>query len=720
MSAPKKAVAKKAHAKPKLVDPFPHITDYDAKIKQLCATGCTHQNLYNYTYGNGNSDVCSVVCTAINDCYADGKILLDDTILTFLNYICKSQQHYPNSKKQCIYKNRETLKNALSFLFGFYLPSIEIFSNLIKIPEYDMCYKSFSSNQNFTKFTVDHIDAIVTNRLEFSCDVNDTELIGIIIKNMEITVENLYKLCGCRSSALSFVLAGIIDKFSGELTPNFLDNACEGLPYTKHTVQSLVNRGFQLTENHFEIVCSKCDKESIEFILQLSRIPITREHYQALVKSTNYIKQEEEDDAHGYYWKNTTKDPWVPGYSTDKMELLIKYGYKPDYEDVIYGIEHKIEIPGIERFGIPLDKKLLELCWDNDFYPQYKFDCIEPSMIELQKLCKTKKMKDMKLLVKKHGLIPDRKCMENASCFKNNNQIYDYLFGIGGRPNYKCIENCAKELNNNYFLVKLLNGFKTINDEEIKDYQDKITYLEKQIVELGGTVKPLPAKEQNIIKKRAVKKIIEPESDKEDEVIEDQEDELTDVDTDDNISDIESDDIPVKVKGTRKGAKKIPAKFMLPVVAPVKTKAVAKKPLPKTKKVKNVEIVDDEEEIEEVKGTKIEAQVDEKPKTDANALKILNLAIDSTKMGEIQKQYRLKSSPPNKIVEVFKVDNKKKMSYSDVKKYILDKIKNDNWMDNTDKNLINVPANIKEKLNLDKDGSINFNDIDKLVCMFYN
>lgn len=101
-------------------------------------------------------------------------------------------------------------------------------------------------------------------------------------------------------------------------------------------------------------------------------------------------------------------------------------------------------------------------------------------------------------------------------------------------------------------------------------------------------------------------------------------------------------------------------------------------------------------------------------------IKIIAINIDSNKIATIQKQYRLKSIPPIKITELFKLPKTTKMSYGDTKKLILDKIIKDDWINSKDKNLLDLPNDVKEKLGITDNGSISFNDIDKLVCLFYN
>lgn len=683
---------------------------FDEQIEQLCMKKCTHQD---YCYSGNKTSVCDLLCNTINECYAYDGVLSDKAIELFLNYICaKSQYTYWNQRCCCI-MNKSKLSNVLSLLFNQYFPKRELFNILIEIIQYDQCYYSFSSNPNFTTFPEQYIDTIIEKRLEFSCSDTDNSLANLLIKHTEITKENIFKLCGCMNYSISAQLASIIDKFADTFDDSFLVKACNGLPYTRQTIEALLNRGLQLNKNHLVIVCSKCDVQSIEYILQKSRISITKEHFQAIITSRHYNKEtkviknpkqdDESSDDQDYsfrYGKNNKKtvSGYINGYSNEKSELLIKYGYIPDYSDIEFGIKNKVEIYGIERFDIVLDKKLLELCWDNDFYPQYKFDCIQPEMVELQKICKTRKLAELKKIIKTHSLVPDRKCMENAACFKTNLQAYKILCDAGGKITYLCIKNCASQLNNNYYLVQLVNDFESIYNNNNKEYQNKITELEKQITELGGTVIPfvltqIPNKIITVINKSTIE--------------------------DDNISSFDdiSDEEQSNISSSSHSQEEVKSKpdnrniGKAPILKnnKVNKKQIEKKPISKNTlakiKAKNIEVVDDDDDM------------DINDNDDSNNVLILN--IDNIKIATIQKQYRLKSIPPSKIIEIFKVPKTIKMSYADVKKYVLDKIKTENWIDTNDKNLLNIPNNIREKMGLNKTGSVSFNDIDKLICMFY-
>ncbi len=654
---------------------YDHIKDDNHKIETMCNTPCQHQQVY---VNNSVTDpCCSLICDTIHNCYAQGKLLTNKTISTFLKYICKTHYYYTHINSMCIYKNKTVLVDILTILFGQCIPPIEIFKELIQIPEYDVCYNSFSENPEFIKFDDNYIDIIINNRLKYSCINDDTYLVQILMKHMDMTTNILHKLCSCRSEMLSNVLSGIIDKFSGDITEDFLLEACEGLPYTKRTIESLKNRGFQLNEKHLEIVCSKCNIESIEYILQLSRMPIIKTHFTALVTSKNYVKSNDgKKEFNGRYGRSTMTLPstWEAGYTIEKMELLIKYGYVPDYDDVLFGIKNKVEIPNIERFSIPLDQQLLDLCWANDFYPQYNFSWISSSMIELQKLCMTKRLKDIKLLVKKNNLVPDRKCMENASRCRNNVPIYDYLTSIGGKVTYKCVQNCTKEMKDNKFLIKLANDYENIYINEINSYKDKIEKLEQEIIKLGGS---------------KTNSIPEP-------IIE---------------------GVNGKVE-TPKNIKKI-------------TKSVNKKAITNIKKTKNIELTDDDDDNnnndnnnDNNNGNNNDNNNNDNNNNDDNNNNYshveLNINILDSEILEIQKKYRLKSQPPNNFTKIFGIEkNNGKMSYTDIKKYVLNKIKTDDWFYKNDKSIINLPENIRKIFNLNENEGLSFSDIDKFVCLFY-
>lgn len=671
----KKMPAKKGGKKHAMKGSDEDIDDYNEAIMDHMKASCGHTQYYYY----GKSDhVCTKICNLIHECYDNKHALTQATFDCFMSYIsCHAayQMYTYDASRTCLHKNSPALLHTLALLFGAFIPNNDVLKKMIVFNDYDGVYKHLEDNPGFNGLSEEQVKIIVDERLNYSEELKNRELVDFVIKNSQLNVNNITALAGCRNELLSFTLSGLIDKFDGQVTDAMLMAACKALPSSKHSVQSLLNRGLELSSDHFTEVCALCDESSIDYFLQTSRLPIERKHFQALIKSKKYTRADIDDNS-GYRWYryNQKHDPWNESYSMEKMELLIKYGYKPDYDDVLFSAKEKKELPEIERFGIILDQKILDACWDVDFYPvSYNFDCVTPEMIMLQGLCKTRRAAEIKKTLKTHAMVPDRKCMENAACFRSNLPIYNHLKNLGGRPTFKCIKNASKELKGNEYIVTLIDDYEKIMVNDMDSSQNRIKILEAEILKLGGTIPNIDVKEVNI------EKMMITESDE--------------LDDDDEIVD-SSDDLEEEV-----------------IVVPGK----------KTSKK-----IDDENEFIVVPGKKtgkkkIASKKDNIPETDEIkeiiVKKTLNLTIESDKVVELQKQYRLKTVPPKKMIEIFKCDKNKKLSYSDVKKFLIDKMKTDNWVDEDDKNLINIPQNVRDKLNLEKDGLITFGDIDKLICL---
>jgi len=405
-------------------------------IDKLLNTRCSHSPY-------GTKEMCTDISKNIID-YMKSDENKNEKItgVIFMKFLIFITQFFPNS---CANKNIPIISEVLSLIFTEFIPSIEIINKLLIIREYDSIYQNLNKNPKF-RLNDQYIDAIIDNRLQYNID-NNEHLCNFLINNIQLNSNNLIKLCKCANEYISTFVSRTIDKTTEKITCEYINNVCKALPHTKQILISLLNKGCILDTNHLCIACSNCTIDGIELILQISRIPITKAHYQAIITSKIYKLD------------NCTIIE-NKGFNQEKLELLIKYGYDLDYDDILFSIKHHIELPNIERFKIKLDKNLLEKCWENDFYPlSYNFDCIQPGMIHLQKMCKTKKIKEIKLLIKKYNLIPDEKCIENCCKFKNNNSIFNYLIGLGGKVTLNCIKNCSKEMSNNSFLLNIINNY---------------------------------------------------------------------------------------------------------------------------------------------------------------------------------------------------------------------------------------------------------------------
>lgn len=377
----------------------PELYDYDNAIIKLTALECIDQTPHAH---GAMRQVCTEMFQEIIDCYGDGKTLKPETIDAYFQYVInKSRYNYNHgyyyndyySKCRCIHKNQDIVAQTIMVLFRHYIPTVDILEKLVVSQSYDKCYNVLNENPNFTGLDIEQLKIIIEKRLKYSLDEYDeTELINFVFKHIQFTAEEVLLLCECRNTLLSGKLAGIITKFAGNFTSEYMSNACIALPYSKPIVQALIMRSVKITGEHLKIVCSKCSINAIDYILQTTRLPVTKDHFKALIIAQTYNKIN--NDYSTYYRRGSMpQSNWTNGYSQEKMELLIKYGYKPDYDDVMFAIEQRVELPGIDRFNINLDMKLLEACWDKDFYPTYPWKCIDPEMIELQKACTTRREK---------------------------------------------------------------------------------------------------------------------------------------------------------------------------------------------------------------------------------------------------------------------------------------------------------------------------------------
>jgi hypothetical protein len=644
-------------------------------IANLLENNCSHTT-YQYNYsGIKIPETCSSICEKIMQLELKNSVNLisEDNVMNFYNYILNvSNKNAYYTQYRCLSKNVGVFIKILPILFKHFSPPEKLLFEMINERRFDICFKSLLLNGKFDKFNSNFISTVVNERFNSGHKVtNDSELIDVLIKNIDMTSENLYILCDNRDEELSFILSSIIDKFDGDVDENFLDISCKGLPFTKTIINSLLSRGLVLSDKHLKIACSECPYEGIEYVLNVGRVPVQKEHFTALIKSKDTLSYITNPNV--VYNVSRSKIS-KQGYTIEKMNLLFAYGYKPDYNDIKISIINKKEIPNIERFDIVLDKELLELCWDNDYYPPYNFNCIEQSMIKLQMLCNTKKLSEIKSLIKLNNIVPDRKCMENASAFKRNKQIMDVLLANGGKITLKCIKNASTACDGpDSFILSLVNEYEKSLTEEINVYKDRIAQLESHIKNLEGNVTTMH-------KTIDLNSNINNDTDNINKI---ENNNLTNL----TVNKVESTNHPVK-----KVAKKPPVKKSSKVTDSIKTKAKSKK----------IVIIDDETQTDE-------------SQTEENT----TLNIDIEKVINIQKKHRLKSLPTQKIVQVFKVDKTTKLSYSDVKKLFIEKIRDNDWMDKTNKDVINLPDKIKVELGINKGCMVKFDDIDKIICLFY-
>ena len=113
----------------------------------------------------------------------------------------------------------------------------------------------------------------------------------------------------------------------------------------------------------------------------------------------------------------------------DIIQLLIKWGYPLDYEDIGKLMDEGINMDKIENYGLKYDENLYyySYLYDNWSYEKNFDQCIEKKILELRRLCKNPKstVKELEEYMKNENIQPDRYCFDHA-CI-NNHDILEYL-----------------------------------------------------------------------------------------------------------------------------------------------------------------------------------------------------------------------------------------------------------------------------------------------------
>ncbi len=670
-----KTMTKTTKGKTKIKNNFKS-TYQEQKILKILDISCKHREHY---YGGGTV-TCESACALIIQEISGGLEFSNLFLIQFLKKVTESRYtsyYYSTySSYTCIKQNGAVISNAIDEIVKLTVPDNDNLLTMIKYSDLDKCFITLAEkNPYFKKFSQEFILSAIEERFEYECydgkdehcsdaDIDTmNKFCNIIIDNADMNDNLLAELCTCRNVFFDNVLANYIDKYEGKLSQKMLTNACKSLPYTKNIIKILLSRNLSLTDDDLDIICEFCNEESIKFILDETRIKPKKSHFQKIVQSKTLLSNRsyEERKKYSYRYSNNINRYENGAYTPNKAEILIAYGFKPTYDDVMFGIVHKAEIPNIARFSIKPDKKMLEKCWDYDFYPEYDFDCIKKEMIGFQKLCNKRAKVQISKYLKKHDLVPDRKCMENACTFKNNHPIVNLLKSKGGKITIKCIENCAKQFSANSMLVDIIKTYKDENQALLDNYEKRIKELEEKLKnnETLGTEKVEAEETTNNNKQE-----------------EDMMDELKSQIMDNDLSDIEIESDEELI------------------VAPKN----------KTKEAKTDSLDDGifDEDLEEL--------------INENEMIVISDVMIKNK----PKQLRKKCTIPKKYAKYFKKKSNQKMSFLDIKKEFLDTIKKKKWYDSQNQTLLDPPKNLRKVLKIKMTGYIDFNDVDKLVYLFYN
>ncbi len=388
---------------------------------------------------------------------------------------CESLFNGYGGSYTCAVKNNEKIKMLINNIFSAYPEIFHIFceanrqiiQSILKYPIFDTCYEKLNNKvDNLNINDKRYLDTFI-RRLTSNYTENNDILASFIIKNITLTPEILTRLSVCKSELMASYISGIIDKSNDTFPDELIINACSSLPYTKQIIQSLVLRNVPIAEAFIIKVIETCSDDSIEFILNITNKPATKQYFKKLV--VNKLNIPDVADRYATIYNKIVcrlndrydlyKINYTSNYTKDKCLILINHGFIPDQDDIKLSIEHHVEIPMIEKFGVVFDETFLKLLQKNQFYPDYNFKCISPELYQLQKLTITRNLpKIRKFLKTNNKLVPDEVCMVNASNVKSNSDTIQLLIDAGGIITKECLDRYSTMLNDHQ-MSTLLTGF---------------------------------------------------------------------------------------------------------------------------------------------------------------------------------------------------------------------------------------------------------------------
>jgi len=303
-------------------------------------------------------------------------------------------------------------------IMHYYVPPYEIIKYMISEGDYLDCLYSLDDNDKFIYFD-EQITLSVLNKLKFDVNIYSFEFIEFFLRHILINNKIIDTLSKTQCREVLILIEGIIHSYNGTITKLQFQNFCMNLPDTGYIVSIIMTKHkYKFDENLLSEICKKCDMEALEYIFKNSVIP-NEQHFKAILDS--------------------------PYYHKDVVELFVKYGYKPNYNDLMYSITKHLELPDIDRFKITYDHKLIDACNKMKFHPNYSF--IDHRMIQLRDLCRYGHFIKIREYVENNKVIPDEICMINASgSRKPQGRVLEYLISVGGKITIECLHACVKSV----------------------------------------------------------------------------------------------------------------------------------------------------------------------------------------------------------------------------------------------------------------------------------
>lgn len=447
------------------------------KLEERIKSKCSHN------YG-GREVICIPVTEILENAVTKGIEIPLYIMDLYWKYFMVSGYCYT----RCYSRNNVDIFNRfLELLYTKQVPSLAVLEIIIKRQKFQYFYHALLKNDNFQEMCGEALQLFV-NKLkhEYSSEYKKFEE-DMVRTRVQIDNETLEKLVLMKSDNITELVSSYIDNnlkdvMTCDRFKYIVNNMCENIDYHNHSFSKFVKNGYTVTEGNSGDICYHGNLKSMNTLFQLSRVPITRIHFTSVLTSERtrltidtYYSSSSEYTVKRYKM-----------YDKNKLELLFKYGYKLSQNDFMALIRHRIGVDDIKRFDIKLDRKVLEACERENFFPTYDFGFIDPDLVRLRQLTREKNVDSIRKFYKDKSIVPDPVCMSRACSIYNNHPTYNILKKNGGKLTYDNIKQVARTVRNE-FLSTVLNDYEEDaikKDKEIEELKNTINEMRNQICKL--------------------------------------------------------------------------------------------------------------------------------------------------------------------------------------------------------------------------------------------
>jgi len=451
-------------------------------------------NLYcsSYNYGGGNSHA---NCTKIID-----KVLGNISVFTnyntllynLVNGLCKGYYSSCSSTPK----------------------SLECFKQILNLVNFDdFTLEQFKKITNSSAYFVEHFSQKVIEREEYSPDLvtkilytNNTILIDKMLgskKTIHFIPEHYEIICinsktysnkgaaGYSNSGLSENTQLVSTDYNSKLIMELINRKIKvnknaiicAIMFSIHTniLKQLISMGPELSEDYLVAACYGNNKDMMEFLLDNKIVPNNKcipalfsKEIKSFIDLSNYNKFTVSKET-----PYSIKDSGSIKKLSDLVNIILKYNYNLEYNDLLFLTKNFIQINGIERYNIKFDSKFLEVCAEAGFYPNYNHG-INPDIKCLQKECgKSGNITAIKDLIKKYKFKPDNICMQNACRIKANLPVIRYLQEQGAPVDEIAVRNITYATGNTSACFVIDNYIKYLENKS-KENPVKTVQVEKK------------------------------------------------------------------------------------------------------------------------------------------------------------------------------------------------------------------------------------------------